>query len=385
MANPEDGSDELIESLLREERPNENAADGMGQLPRAALVDFLQTNEPRQVDDVLTITSDLDLPMPSEDTGTEKDSDPIELGQARLGVFSEFPEIDTRLPMVAVDSGIVELGNTRTGFAVAMKASAVMQSATGALTVQAFGPFIKMVTPSNRDGILQTIGRQLGQPFLFVDEHGRAKESSLEPNKFRDRIRNFVERMCQLDALARLSNGILIVDGALQNSTFNTPLAFTNRLAKLATAQNCDLVGISKESRVTVNNQTIISLLDDRVEAGYRRIYRIDSAGGEAPELYMMGPVFACRFVPGGFTWRVDIAHRSLLPGNESVLHTFVANARMHLGYPNLLRLAHIHSAFTKQEVVALQVRLARRYGLTLLPKRDVGVIFAPFKKGLGG
>jgi hypothetical protein len=55
------------------------------------------------------------------------------------------------------------------------------------------------------------------------------------------------------------------------------------------------------------------------------------------------------------------------------------------LGYPNLLRLAHIHSAFTKAEIVSLQVAAAHDFGVSMRPPEDVSVIFAPFRKGIGG
>jgi hypothetical protein len=280
---------------------------------------------------------------------------------------------------------------SRTGFALAFKASVVTQDTNGTHTVTKIGPRVKFIAPDNRAELLRFIGRSLLNEEMFVtigsDGNITIKQGATEPNQFKDRIRNFIERMLQLDVLRQLEGGILLVDGALTLRTYNTPQVFLERLGREAGRRNSEIVGVSKKSRVTVDGAHIGALLDGvPPDAGYRRIFIVDSQGSDADATARnLGVPFAVRFAPGGFTFRVDVTRQSLLPSEEAVLSALYANTQMTLGYPNLLRLAHIHSAFTKSEIISLQVQIAHDYRVSMRPPEDLSVIFAPFRKGVGG
>ncbi|MGH2588880.1 MAG: DNA double-strand break repair nuclease NurA [Dehalococcoidia bacterium] len=321
----------------------------------------------------------------------EEDEEVAALNEAKLGPFTPFGGTGVPSALAAIDAGVVDLGLTRTGFALAFKAAAVMQSADGAHSVAKVGPRVKLITPENRAELLRYVGEGLMNPTMFVEEQPDGaltiKAGAREPNQFKDRIRNYIERMMQLDLARQLVNGILLVDGALTLRTYNTPEALLDRLAREAAQRNSDIIGVSKKSRVTVGGVHISALLDDTPpQAGYRRILAEDAEGSDTlVGARNLGQPFAVRFAPGGFTFRVDVARRSLLASEEDVLEALYTNTRMTLGYPNLLRLAHIHSAFTKSEIVSLQVQAAHDYGMAMRAPEDLSVIFAPFRKGLGG
>lgn len=310
---------------------------------------------------------------------------------AKLGDFSAFGGSDVPMSMVAIDAGVLDLGISRTGFALAFKAAVVSQDINGVHSVAKIGPRVKFIAPDNRAELLRFIGLGLSKEDMFVtihsDGHLTIKQGATEPNQFKDRIRNFIERMLQLDVARQLAGGILLVDGALTLRTYNTPEVFLERLGKEAAKNNTEIVGVSKKSRITVNGIHVGALLDnDPLDPGYRRIITIDAEGADAEaEARSLGTPFAARFAPGGFTFRVDVTGRSLLPNEEAVLNALYANTRMTLGFPNLLRLAHIHSAFTKDEIISLQVKTAHDYQVSMRPPEDLSVIFAPFRKGLGG
>jgi len=310
---------------------------------------------------------------------------------ANLGPFQTFGPTEAALPLVAIDAGVLDLGMSRTGFALAFKAAVVEQDVTGTHTVTKIGPQVKFIAPDNRAELLRYVGRSMSNESMFVTMHEDGsctiKKGATEPNQFKDRIRNFIERMLQVDVVQQLTNGILLVDGALTLRTFNTPQIFLEQLSREAAAHNSEIVGISKKSRITVDGVHIGALLDyDAPDAGYRKINQVDAEGSEAdPESRNLGAPFAVRFAPGGFTFRADVTRESLFLNEEAVLDALYANTQMTLGYPNLLRLAHIHSAFTKDEIISLQVQAAHNYQVSMHAPEDLSVIFAPFRKGLGG
>lgn len=321
----------------------------------------------------------------------ESEEEVVVINEASLGPFTPFPGSDVPVPLAAIDVGVVDLGLSRTGFALAFKGAVITQDIEGIHTVAKIGPRVKFIAPDNRAEVLRFIGRELGQEGMFVDIASDGsltiKKGAREPNQFKDRIRNFIERMLQLDIARQLHNGIMLIDGALTLRTYNTPESFLDWLAREAARRNSDIVGVSKKSRVTVDGVHISALLDnDPVDAGFRRVLSEDAEGNDsAAGARNLGSLFAARFAPGGYTFRVDVARRSALESDEAVFQTLYSNTQMTLGYPNLLRLAHIHAAFTKSEIVSLQVKAAHDYNVSMRPPEDLSFIFAPFRKGLGG
>jgi hypothetical protein len=321
----------------------------------------------------------------------EDEDETVSINEARLGPFTPFSDSNVPVPLAAIDAGVIDVGLSRRGFALAFKAAVVIQDLDSTHTIAKIGPRVKFIEPDNRAELLRFIGRELMNENMFVevanDGSLSIKAGSTEPNQFKDRMRNFIERMLQLDIARQLRNGVLLVDGALTLRTYNTPQVFLECLGREAARCNSDIVGVSKKSRITVDGVHMSALLDDvSTDAGFRRIRTVDAAGGEEDAVARnLGVPFAVRFAPGGFTFRVDVARRSLLQTEEEVLEALYANTHMTLGYPNLLRLAHIHSAFTKAEIVSLQVQAAHDYGVSMRPPEDLSVIFAPFRKGFGG
>jgi len=322
---------------------------------------------------------------------TEDDEEVAALADGKLGPFTPLVASEVPVPLVAIDAGVVDIGLCRTGFALAFKAAVVTQDLDGTHTVTKFGPRVKFIAPDNRAELLRFVGEHLLSPDMFVLERSgqlEVKKGSTEPNQYKDRLRSFFERQLQMQVARQLTNGVLLIDGALTLRTYNTPELFLEELGREAACHNADIVGVSKKSRVTVGDVHMSALLDGTPPVpGYCRVLAADAEGEDSDDVVTrnLGVPFAVRFAPGGFTFRVDVAKRSLLTSEEEVLQVVYGNTQMTLGYPNLLRLAHIHSAFTKAEIVSLQVQAAHDYGVAMRPPEDLSVIFAPFRKGLGG
>lgn len=329
--------------------------------------------------------------LDDSESHSETNEEIDDVDESALGDFTPFVGSDIPLPIAAVDVGVMDLGITRTGFVLAFKGAVVTQSLSGRHTVAKIGPRVKFITPDNRTEILRYVGQELGNELMFVERHSNGnltiKAGAREPNQFKDRIRNFVERMLQVDVISQLRNGLMLIDGTLTLRTYNTPQEFLERLGREAAKRNSDIVGVSKKSRVTVQGVHLSALLDfDGIQPGYRRVLWVDAENADsAADARNLGSLFAVRFAPGGFTFRVDVAKRSILPDESAVLQSLYANTQMTLGYPNLLRLAHIHAAFTKAEVISLQVQAAHDYGMPMRAPEDLSVVFAPFRKGIGG
>lgn len=135
----------------------------------------------------------------------ESEEEANEIDKGALGDFTPFIGSNIPLPISAVDVGVMDLGITKTGFVLAFKGAIVVQSLSGHHSIAKIGPRIKFITPENRTEILRYIGQELGREEMFVERQSEGtfiiKAGAREPNQFKDRIRNFVERMLQLDII----------------------------------------------------------------------------------------------------------------------------------------------------------------------------------------
>ncbi|MGQ0772028.1 MAG: hypothetical protein ACT4NT_04575, partial [Nitrososphaerota archaeon] len=211
--------------------------------------------------------------------------------------------------------------------------------------------------------------------FVKTDEETKKKvikSGSTSTNQFQDRIRNFFERKLQKYAVSQIENGIALFDGSLTTNTWDTPIPYMTGMRDLASSKNNAIIAISKKSTVEVNGTKISYLLDDTPNAGYKRINIQERS---------LGTIFATRMSMGGFTFRTDVCPTPVRPSAEEVLNLFYTNCRMNLGYPVLLKLAHIHSVFTKSEVLLLQVYASKKYGIKMKKPIDLTPLFAPFPK----
>jgi hypothetical protein len=147
----------------------------------------------------------------------ETEEEVTDVNEAKLGAFTTFTGSDIPVPLTAVDVGVIDLGITRTGFALAFKGAVILQELDGTHTVAKIGPRVKFITPDNRAEVLRFIGQALMDEGIFVEEQPNGelsiKAGAREPNQYKDRIRNFIERMLQLDVAYQLQNGIQLIEG----------------------------------------------------------------------------------------------------------------------------------------------------------------------------
>jgi hypothetical protein len=307
------------------------------------------------------------------------EEDPIE---DPMSEFKQFEATKDVIDMCAVDSGVVNLGCTEKGIIIAIRGAIVFQTKDNYNLIKV-GPVTKYVSTKNRVNILEEIGSSMGKSDFFVkvdDQTGKKtiKSGSTDLNQFQDRLRNFFERKLQKYAVSHLENGIALFDGSLTTNTWDTPQAYMEKIKDETQSHNNSIVAISKKSTLEVGGINISYALDDTNLAGYRKLKSVDNRSSKNRSL---GTIFVCRFGMGGPSFRVDVCPSPATPRCEDRLYAFYSNCRMNLGYPVLLKRAHIHSVFTKSEVLALQVYACKKYGIKLKKPMDLSPIFAPFPK----
>lgn len=289
-------------------------------------------------------------------------------------------------PVVAIDSGIIRLGETPDGLIIALRGCAVTLDKQGQLSLYLFksGPLYLR----NRDKLkmLHLMGRHLGKEDFFVtlDESTNLPEEvkrgvAEDYHQYGDRFRNWFERLIQWAAASSVSNGIVLLDGALTLRTRDTPKLFLERLAKRANAHNNAIVAISKQSKLEVEGTPLPFLLEDHPnQACYRAISPILRQQDPARAERVLGNIYVARLSPLGPCFRIDVKPASGQSDDEA-LHQFFASCLMRAGYPDILVRAHTHSYFTRADVLELQAQVGSRYGLEPRGEVDLSTIFTPF------
>ncbi|WP_129630253.1 DNA double-strand break repair nuclease NurA [Candidatus Oscillochloris fontis] len=298
--------------------------------------------------------------------------------------------------MVAVDSGVITLGNlVGGGVAFAIRGSAVCFADKNLLILRyKTGPLL--ITQKNILSVFRYIGTRLGNPDLYVKEENNQlipQPSVIEStNQITDRCRNFIERMIQEEALGILAGnggGTLLVDGALTVS-YDTPKIYLEMMLRTASRRSIGVCAISKRSRISIGGVPVDSLFDAYPTfVGYapllqaidleRQAYS-DLKLRSANDITEAEEVYAVRFGfgPPGLTFRVDVTG-SPAASKVDVLNDVYFNAQMVGGYPKPLIDAHQYSSFLPGEAMSLLADLVARTGIRTKEEPSMGILFQPF------
>lgn len=299
--------------------------------------------------------------------------------------------------LVAVDSGIVTLGQlTGGGIAFAVRGAAVCYAA-GEVLILRYNTGALLITPDNKATIFRHLGERLGTPDLYVNDTpaGLVPKAGVidTPNQITDRCRNFVERMIQAEALGVLAannGGLLLIDGALTAGSYDTPIAYLTAMLDFACTHAVDVGAISKRSGIMIAGRPIDSLFDERSEfIGYAPLLPVikqeraafEKLGMRAPSSVTAGTeLYAARFGygPPGLTFRVDV-HKSRASTNDDIINNLYNRCQMYGGYPGPLIEAHQYSSFLPGDAQTLLTDLVVHTGLRVKEQPSMSVLFQPF------
>lgn len=284
-------------------------------------------------------------------------------------------------PITAVDTGLLKLGETEDGLIIALRGT-IATTDKGQTTLRLYRTGPIYLRNADKVKILHILGTHLDKSDIFVelDEQGNPQKVKAgvadNDQAYADRFRNWFERILQKIAVQLVSRGIVLLDGALTTNTRDTPTQFFENLRELANQKRNALIGISKQSRLQVQNRAIrFWLAENPHQVCYRKLTTL-----MPPEMEkrIMGATYAIRFSPMGITYRMDVKPVSGQRESE-VIEKFFASCLIRSGYPDLLVQAHAHSYFTSPHVTELKSQCSAKYALRAEPEIDLGGIFGPF------
>lgn len=311
-------------------------------------------------------------------------------------------------PIIAVDAGVINLGSlARGGIVFAVRGSACFYTSKGEIIIFRYNTGAVVIDNNNKLKVLHYIGRCLGEPEFFVKEIDEKpflrEKSGISDNtsQMQDRIRNFVERIIQAEAvgvLKQYGGGILLIDGALPDRSFDTPKNYILNQSQEkgmlyeCSRNNIDVVAISKKTRISIEGIPIQNFLCEKYGndfVGYVAIK--DAIQKERKEARRSGDsvrarvtvakqMYAVRFGfgPSSMTFRVDL-HNCRGKTADEVINDVYNYCRIYGGYPKPLIEAHQHSCFLFQDFQNLLAQATVKLGARPQEQPSMEVLFQPF------
>jgi hypothetical protein len=277
-----------------------------------------------------------------------------------------FPKDKT---IIAIDSTGFKLGVTDDGIVGSVRLSVIYKKPNESERyLDSYGPYIFMIDNQNKEKIYQNL-------FYLVYGTEATQNSSPEPFKMLDRVRNLLERHIQMEVIKTNKNCIILLDGSLIGNTIANPGFFINKMIDEAYKNNNGLVAISKFTKLTLRNngKSILSLCESDISRNYR-----GPLNGfiEGDQKRYLGDIYVGKLSSSGEPFRIDIPQMSIIPIDE--LFSNLAGIVGYYGYPEELKLAHSTSVYSSIEILELQAAAINQFNMQIeenLRKK----LFAPF------
>ena len=307
--------------------------------------------------------------MDIEDGDVEDDLDLSRLQSMSTMKRTTIQPVKDVIPIVACDASSVKVGETETGMLFAIRAVAVWRR-PDKLQFKRWGPLLFHVPNSD------------GQSDAWPDDGSPRSFGGFSVKTLRilTRLRNHVERWVQEALCNAVRDGVILFDGSLTAGTPDNPAGRVSKILATARSNNSIVIALSKSTQLTVGGKNIMALFDREKTANLIDITEIVEQEYPAYPVRFLGRVGVVKLAQDGFLFRVDIDKDSSEEEGIRSLGKLAGTDVAFHGYPESLRIAHIFSTFTSNEILAIQRFIAMNHGISLQSKPSLRrSLFGPF------
>ncbi len=295
----------------------------------------------------------------------------LDLGSAGEALGLKRSPIQPRrdsVQIAACDASSVKIGETETGMIFAIRAVAVWRNPDKTIFTR-WGPLLFHIP--NCDG----------QPERIPDDDSRVFGGlSVKTLRVLTRLRNHVERWAQEILSETVHDGVVLFDGSLTAGTPDNPASRVSRILDRTRANNSIVLALSKSTQLTVGGKNILGFFDSDKAPHLIDMSSIVESEYPPYPVRFLGRVCVVKFSPDGFLFRLDIDKEADAESALQALGRVAGSDVIFHGYPETLRLAHIYSTFTANEILAIQRFVASNHGVTLQSRPSLRrSLFGPF------
>jgi len=267
--------------------------------------------------------------------------------------------------VAAADVSSLKVGETETGMLVAIRGAVVWKSDEGYEYVRC-GP-LTFHLKHGTDGASPTVSLGPGSGQMFTE-------------RAISRLRNALERWIQREICLSFADAVILFDGSLTVGTPDNPTAYLARILDTARKRGNVVSAFSKSTKLCAFGRRITSLVSTAQAPCLVDVDQVVTRQFNTYPVRLAGHVYVAKLVEDGFAFRLDIDREVSKDARIEAMNRLIASDVVMQGYPETLRLAHIFSAFTANEVIAVQRYLASAHGLRISPRLSIRKsLFGPF------
>jgi len=277
-------------------------------------------------------------------------------------------------PVAAVDVSSIKVGETEIGILCAIR-GAIIWKTEECYRYLRLGPFPFHITEENRKEIYN----------LFRSYYFETNEEAGAPSLtyMQTRMGNLLERWLQMGVSCSSHNSIILWDGSLTAGTADSPVNVMAKLLEIAKNRLNTVLAFSK----TTNLRLLGHRLTDFVgKARPPCLLQINGFPVSSGPVFSLGNVYVAKLTRGVCSFRLDIDRKIPLEQGIEAVRKLLGNDLLVQSYPETLRLAHIFSTFTANEVIGIQRFIVQQCRLKVIERPNVRrLLFGPFGKGSEG
>jgi len=314
----------------------------------------------------------------TESTEPSEEITPVFHGQTKLKLNTILLKpVHEETPIVAIDVSSIKIGETTTGILLAIRGAIVWKNNRHYHYLR-IGPFPFHITEENKAEIYQLF-RQYSLDTLTPNT-----TSTPNLNHMQTRITTLLERWLQMSIATQSQNTLILWDGSLTAGTTDSPTHIVAQLLETARNRLNTVLAFTKITRLRLSGHRLTDLIEKCTPPCLLEMDGYPTAPSNT--IHFLGNIYVAKLTQGNCSFRLDIDRK--LPREQRVeaIQRLIANDQLAESYPETLRLAHIYSTFTANEVIAIQRLLAQTHGIKTVTRPNIRrLLFGPFGKGPEG
>jgi len=305
---------------------------------------------------------------------------PVFQGQTKLKL-NQIPlkPIHEETPVVAVDVSSIKIGETTTGILLAIRGAIVWKKQRHYHYLR-IGPFPFHITEENKQEIYQLF-RQYSLETPTENNHTASTPSLIH---MQTRITTLLERWLQMSVATQSQNSLILLDGSLTAGTSDSPTHIVLQLLETARNQLNTVLAFTKITRLRLHGHRLTDLIENCTPPCLLEMDGYPIAPTNT--IQFLGNIYVAKLTHGNCSFRLDVDRKTPRQQAIEAIQRLIANDILAESYPETLRLAHIYSTFTANEVIAIQRLLAQTHGIKTVTRPNIRrLLFGPFGKGPEG
>ena len=299
-------------------------------------------------------------------------SNPVRLNNKAFStLLTSLKPINDGTPVVAIDASSMRIGETDTGIIYVVR-GAIVWNEHKRYRYLRIGPFPFHISEESQSEILSLLEQRPSST------HSKRTPPLLDAQS---QLCNLIERWMQMTIAYSMNGSTILWDGSLTAGTPGNPTGALSQIMGAARRNRNSVLAFTKVTSIRFLGCRITDLILRQRPPCLLEVE--DLPLSISKNVHLLGRIFVANLAAGGCSFRLDIDSALTREQSINVVERLLGNELLYQGYPETLRLAHIYSTFTANDVIGVQSFITQEYGLRVVTRTNIRRrLFGPFGTG---